>query len=171
MISNDFFEKYKKVIGPEGQQLVFEFMITYARFECALKATNDFVRTDDKQVAYANWVGYSKSISYKFNKNRTQELSEAAGYLLDNPPKMQVLVGYYTEWTDRIIPDHFSDCAKLFWHISDVRNNLLHGGKFNGNYQPETSRNFRLIKSSLIVLNEFISLNEEVKSNFSANFQ
>lgn len=84
---------------------------------------------------------------------------------------MQVFTGYYTEWTDRILPDHFPDCGKLSWHISDVRNNLLHGRKFNGNYQSETSRNFRLIESALIVLNEFISLNEEVRSNFSANFQ
>lgn len=123
MISTEFFNKYKRIVGPKGQELVFEFMITYSRFECALKATTAFVRTDDKQVAYANWIAYSKSISYDFNKDRTQELSNAAEYLLENPPKMQVLTGYYTEWTDRILPDHFPDCGKLSWHISDVRNN------------------------------------------------
>jgi hypothetical protein len=59
-----------------------------------------------------------------------------------------------------------SEINKLNLSIRDIRNNLFHGGKFNGNYQEDVSRNYILLKNSIIILDEWLSLNETVKQNF-----
>ena len=55
---------------------------------------------------------------------------------------------------------------ELGLHIRTIRNNLFHGGKFKGIYQEDISRNYILLQSAMIILNEWLDLNEDVKTLF-----
>ena len=86
--------------------------------------------------------------------------------MLSNPPKIQSISGSEIVWIDRQFQNNTPEICKLDQHIRDVRNNLFHGGKFNGVFEREISRNFKLLHSALIVLNEWLELDDDVKKLF-----
>jgi hypothetical protein len=94
-------------------------------------------------------------------------LSDAVNFILNNPPRIQTLVGGVVMWVDRPLQENEPLINKLRLHISDIRNNLFHGGKFNGSYQAEIARNNEPIKNALAVLNDWLLLNKDVNNSFS----
>lgn len=165
MTSDKFIKHYKEKIDKKGQKLVTEFFITFSRFECALKATITFANGNEKGVK-PNWDTFVLSIRENFNKEKTLKLKKAVNYLLEFPPKIQSLKDGELTWKPRIFSPNTLEIIRLRNHIADIRNNLFHGGKFHGRFQPEISRNYKLIKSALIVLNEWLNLSEPVKTKF-----
>ncbi|CAM3142941.1 hypothetical protein DRF59_12675 [Chryseobacterium flavum] len=93
-------------------------------------------------------------------------MEEAVNYLKNNPPKIQIFSDGNLEWKPRVRDINQPLINKLSLSIRDVRNNLFHGGKFNGNYKEDESRNYILLKSVIVVLQEWLSLNDTVKENF-----
>ena len=69
-------------------------------------------------------------------------------------------------WRDRTFNPNDPEINKLSLSIRDIRNNLFHGGKFNGNYQADISRNYILLKNAIIILNDWLSLSDQVRHNF-----
>ncbi|WP_298221152.1 hypothetical protein [Flavobacterium sp.] len=163
MTTKVFIEKLNKTITIEGQALIIDFFITFSRFECALKASN-FVNGDEDRVT-ANWDTFIANIRPDFNKNINAQLTQAVDYLIQQPPKIQMIDNGQLGWRNRNFND-LQEINRLSLSIRDIRNNLFHGGKFNGNYQEDISRNFILLKNSMIILNEWLNLNEQVKHNF-----
>ena len=165
MITRDFQLIFEEAIELEGRMLVFEFFIAFSRFECALLNTIEFAtRHNNKTVP--NWDKFISTIKDSFNQNRTNELNKAIEYIITNPPKIHQLENDQLVWLPRNINHNTPLITQLSLHIRTIRNNLFHGGKFNGVYEPDVSRNYRLIRSSLIILNEWLSLNESVKNKF-----
>lgn len=164
MITKGFIEKLNETITVEGQNLMTEFFITFSRFECALKASN-FANGDNDRVT-ANWDTFIASISKAFNLDKTEELKTAVDYLIQNPPRVQSLDNGKLSWRDRNFQLNAPLINKLSLSIRDVRNNLFHGGKFNGNYQKDISRNFILLKNSIIILNKWLELSDIVRQNY-----
>lgn len=140
-------------------------MLTFARFECALKNSLTYVNASNNKVE-ANWDLFISNIRSSFDPEKNDEIRNAVTYLLTHPPKIQVRHNHALAWQDRHHPDNTPDINRLCQAIRDIRNNLMHGGKFHGHFEPEVSRNFILLNSSLIILNEWIDLSEPVKQLF-----
>jgi hypothetical protein len=69
------------------------------------------------------------------------------------------------EWSDA--PPDGTPTVVLFQYIRRVRNNLFHGGKFNGRwFDPERSE--RLIGSSLVVLDACLDASPELREVYEA---
>lgn len=170
MTTERFLNKYKQTISPEGQLLINEFFVAFSRFECALKTTITYAVGNNNRVE-PNWDRFISDVRSDFDKSKTNKLQEASDFLLNNPPRKQTLVNNSLSWTDRVFQNNEPEINRLSLHIRDIRNNLFHGGKFNGVYQQDISRNYKLINSALIVLNELIGLNQEVETAFISDFQ
>ncbi len=164
MSSKQFIENLNKSITIEGQNIMNEFFITFSRFEFALKSAN-YVNTDNGKVM-ANWDTFTQSISNSFNVEKTQILKKSIEYLLENPAKIQIIDNGQLGWKNRVFEVNAPLINKLSLTIRDIRNNLFHGGKFNGSYEQDVSRNFLLLKYSIIVLNEWLNLDINLKDNF-----
>jgi hypothetical protein len=164
MTSKRFIKNLNKTITVEGQTLMTEFFITFSRFEYALKASN-FANGNQDRVT-ANWESFVASIAAAFNEEKTAGLKAAVEYLVQNPPRVQSLGNGQLSWRSRTFQANEPLINKLGLSIRDVRNNLFHGGKFNGNYQKDVSRNFILLKNSIIILNEWLDLSAAVKQNY-----
>ncbi len=165
--TQDFLINFKKIINQKGQNLIIEFFITFSRFECALKASN-FTNGNNDRVT-ANWDTFVGTIT-TFNENKTTELKNAVDYLIQNPPRIQCIDSNgLLGWRNRNFQNE-PQINKLSLSIRDVRNNLFHGGKFNGHYEEDVSRNSILLKSSLLILDEWLELNALVKQNYLSPF-
>jgi hypothetical protein len=167
MITKQFIKYLNDTISEEGLMLMTEFFITFSRFECALKASSYVNSKNDKVTA--NWDRFLNSIQLVFDQGISEELNVAVEYLINNPPRIQTLNSGNVTWTDRVLQRNQPKINKLGQSIRDIRNNLFHGGKFNGIYQEDISRNYLLLKYSIIVLNDWLSHNNTVKQNFLAH--
>lgn len=165
MTSNIFIEQLNESITIEGRNLIFEFFVTFSRFECALKEAR-FASGDINKVN-PNWDTFSASIGDSFdNGTRSETVNNAVEYLSNHFPKVQKYENEQLGWRQRPFPPNVPLINKLSVSIRDVRNNLFHGGKFNGNYQEDVSRNFNLLKHSIVILNHWLELSPIVKQKF-----
>lgn len=164
MTTKTFIQQLNRTITVEGQALMIEFFITFSRFECALKTSNFANGSEDK--VSANWDAFVSEIKPTFSKEKDPQLQQAVNYIIQNPPKIQMIDGGQLGWRERVFQNTEPEINKLSLSIRDIRNNLFHGGKFNGSYQEDISRNYILLKSSIVILNEWLSLNDNVKRNY-----
>lgn len=164
MTTKRFIEYLNTAISKEGINLMTEFFVTFSRFECALKVSGYVIENNNK--VFANWGGFLASIRTSFNHKRTDELENSVDYLIQNPPRIQALNNNQLTWRDRVFQKNEQQINKLGQSIRDIRNNLFHGGKFYGKYQEDVSRNYILLKNSIIILNEWLRLNNTVEQNF-----
>jgi hypothetical protein len=164
MTTRTFIDQLNQSITVPGQNLIAEFFIAFSRFECALKASG-FVNVSNEKVN-ANWDTFIGSICNTFEKGTSQELKNGVVYLLANPPRIQIIENNQLDWRERAFDPGMPEINRICLSIRDVRNNLFHGGKFNGKYQEDVSRNFILMKSSIIVLNEWLRLSDTVRENY-----
>jgi hypothetical protein len=169
-----FPSNYLEMVGKTNADNVFKFLIVFSRFECALKATLKF-STKDIPVK-PDWDKFIKAIRINFEKSDMNPIQEAMDFLLSNPPKIQV---YNSEenkidWRDNHkVETTKPRLCKLIDHIRAIRNNLFHGGKFEGiNYNPngakEISRDYELISKSILILEFLLEFDHDVKNAYSA---
>lgn len=151
-----------------NRDLLFRFFIFFARFEYALKECGYTPRLDGR--AEAGWTKFAEYLdnSSVFNRTRTKELSEAVDYLIMYPPRKQCIRGG-TLSSESTTPDS-SEIKWLLLLICRVRNNLFHGGKFRNVTAASHHRDFALIEHSLVVLEECLELQSNVKSHFLGEF-
>lgn len=165
MTSKKFIERFNESITVEGQNLIIEFFVTFSRFEYALKAAG-FANGNNSNVN-PNWDTFTTSIRESFdNVARPNEVSIAINYLSNHPPRVQNYENQQLGWRERLFQFNEPLINKLSLHIRDVRNNLFHGGKFNGNYEEDVSRNFILLKHSIEILNHWLQLSPVVNQKF-----
>lgn len=139
-------------------QLAIKLFKTFARFEYALKATG-FHNGDGK--AQPNWRDFALSIEAQLKTPQTSELQEAINFILKHPPKKQVIKNGLLEW-DAAKPSTDSNADLILLYVRRVRNNLFHGGKFNGHwFAPERSE--KLLRNSIIILEECLEASPQVK--------
>lgn len=165
-ISVDFDNYLSQSMDEVGLKTIHRFFITFSRLEFALKTSIIYARQAGNYVE-PNWDVFTNAIQVNFQPAKTQELQNAVDYILQHPPKKQSLDAGVISWIDRVFVDNISDVKKLDIHIRDVRNNLFHGSKFNGNFHPDVSRDFTLLHSSLLILDEWLNLEPNVAYLFS----
>ncbi len=120
--------------------------------EYALKATGFFEksRRRGRMLAEADWKEFAKAVQVAL-AGADEEVRKAVNCILSNPPKKQVIVDGRLQW-ECTPPCAENEADRVLLYVRRVRNNLFHGGKFNGHwFQPE--RSGELMKASLIVLN------------------
>ena len=84
----------------------------------------------------------------------------AIDYVLNNPPKKQVIQNGLLEWNDSR-PNTNSKADLVLLYVRRVRNNLFHGGKFNDHwFAPERSE--ELLRYSLVILNACLEASPDV---------
>ena len=94
----------------------------------------------------------------------SEELSEAIEFVLDQPPKKQVICNGAIQWSGAV-PNQRLKADNLLVYVRRVRNNLFHGGKFNGNwFEPERSE--KLIQSCLIILKACVNHVEDTRNAY-----
>ncbi len=163
--SKVFLEQMKQQIETEGVNLIYEFFVTFSRFEFALKASG-FAKGDVTRVK-PDWDKFTSIIEENFeNAIKTKTVSRAIEYLTNHPPKRQNYANGVLGW--KAIDQHTD--GSIVFHLSSsirtIRNNLFHGGKFNGIYEKDTSRNYLLLKHSIAVLDFWLEFNNSVKVKF-----
>ncbi len=133
-------------------RLAFEFFKEFARCECCLKAVGFRENRGEKEIAKANWTDFAKAKEVQdiIESAETRELQGAVAYFVDRPPKKQTIREGKLAWNERL-PDHKSKAELVIKLVGRVRNNLFHGGKFNGEwFAPQRSE--KLIRYGLILL-------------------
>lgn len=134
---------------------------TFARFEYALKATG--FNTGDGD-AKANWTTFAQSIPSAFDEPLKEGLREAIAYMFEYPPKKQIVENGKLYWRDVPARTHLRS-DQLLIYVRRVRNNLFHGGKFNGHwFEPQRSE--MLILHSLLILEECLKVSSPVREAY-----
>lgn len=134
--------------GNDLDALAAELFKTFARFEYALKAA-EFHRGEG--AAEANWRSFAESVAGIFEQPANEELAQAVAYMLAHPPKKQVVAGGVLGWSFSE-PQTDLQSDRVLIYVRRVRNNLFHGGKFNGRFF-EPQRSAALLQHSLTILN------------------
>lgn len=144
-------------------RLAADLFRTFARFEYALKAAG-FHNGDG--AAQPNWRSFAEPVPGLFDNPVDTELVEAVDYILTHPPKKQVVTGGALDWSsDAPQTDLQSD--RVLIYVRRVRNNLFHGGKFNGRwFEPQRSES--LLRHSLTILQACLDASEEVRQAFNS---
>jgi hypothetical protein len=155
----------------EQPSVVFDFFIVYSRFEYALKRAGYIIEL--RNGVRADWPCFISDIRDNFDQNRTAELRKAAQYLLENPTEAQV-VNQRGELRFEPHPDTSTGPIplRLYHCVRIARNNLFHGGKFpfpDGPHE-DVARDTRLLKSGLIVLEEFLEASDAAAINLIGPF-
>lgn len=132
--------------------IAFHLFKIFAQYESSLKEHGYFQSIRGQKII----VDWDRFVNEKIGQNFLELLEEneqSATYILENPPKQQVVNDNgQIVWQD--VPNHERSVQALFGHISRVRNNLFHGAKFNGTwFAPERSK--LLMEHSLTILKHF----------------
>ncbi|MGE5153415.1 MAG: hypothetical protein ACM3ST_05310 [Bdellovibrio bacteriovorus] len=149
---------------PELHQLATDFFRTFSRVEYALKTAGYLVQ--HKKNAEADWTAFAQEIDYAFLCVKTEALKEAQNYIFMHPPRKAINNNGKIEW-ERVVPDHKNQTDLLLQYVRRIRNNLFHGGKFNGRwFQPE--RSGPLVHAGLVILNSALACSEKVQAAYSS---
>jgi hypothetical protein len=141
--------------------LAAEFFRVFARVEYALKAAGF---NHGEGPAVANWTAFAKAIEPFVETPPSEDVRQAIAFILAEPPKKQFVSNGLVEWRD-VAPATTSRADALFQYIRRIRNNLFHGGKFNGHwFAPERSE--RLMMAGLVVLREAVACDPRVREAY-----
>ena len=133
----------------------------FSRTEYALKASG-FNKGDGP--AEANWQQFASAIEDSIANPQSEELKEAIDFIFNAPPKKQMISSGVIDWKV-VEPDTNSRADKLLQYVRRVRNNLFHGGKFNGHwFSPERSE--PLLRHSLVILTAVVEVIPEVRNAY-----
>lgn len=147
---------------PALHKVAGEFFRMFSRMEYALKASGYLV--PNRRNAEADWTQFAVAIHERFAKIGTEQLRKETDFLLSVPPKKQINNNGVVEW-DTTPPGSKNQTDLLLHYVRRVRNNLFHGGKFNGRwFEPE--RSGPLIHAGIVVLNACLQVSEEVNAAY-----
>ncbi|MCX7184256.1 MAG: hypothetical protein NTW90_03285 [Nitrosospira sp.] len=142
--------------------LAAEFFRVFSRMEYALKAAG-YNKGDGN--AKANWYEFAIAIEEIVKNPPSPELERAISFIFNAPPKKQIIVSRNLEW-EATEPNTKSRAYKLLQYVCRIRNNLFHGGKFNGHwFEPERSE--PLLRHSLTILTACVEATPEVNRAYN----
>jgi hypothetical protein len=145
-----------------------QFWLVFARFEYALKGEH-YASGTEKSVT-ANWDKFAADFSQAWKSDLTDQLKDAADYVLAHPPREQVLQGGTLAWADDVRPAAEPELKRLLLYVRRIRNNLFHGGKFAAGPMNGPERDTKLINSGLVILDACLSLCQQHKNEIYVRF-
>jgi hypothetical protein len=131
-------------------KLAQQVFIEFARFEYCLKVSG-FLRLSDGPAS-PDWDSFAHcgEMRQLFEDIKSDDAipCQKLRYLLDRPPKKQAAASGRLHWEEA---PRIASSQDYFGALKRVRNNLFHGGKFNGEFfEPE--RSAKLLEAVLCVL-------------------
>ncbi len=149
---------------PKLNKLAGDFFRLFSRFEYALKANGYLV--PNRNDATPDWERFATEIHDAFSHLEDGDVKKAVAFLLAEPPKKQVNKDGQIEW-DLSPPRSKNETHLVLLYVRRVRNNLFHGGKFNGKwFAPE--RSGPLIEASVKILRACLGLSSGVCEAYSS---
>ena len=161
----EFKERIQHQVG-QDINITFEFFIVFSRVEFALKHS-EYAKPDKSKNAMADWDRFTDVNEHAFqiklaDMNNTA-LIEASNYLFNTPPKRLKLIANELNWENRDVIENRS-FKELTSIIRGIRNNLFHGSKQLN--IKEYSRDWELLNYGLIILNECLIIDTNVRLKF-----
>ena len=140
-------------------KLAGEFFRLFSRFEYALKVTKYLKSTKD---AEPDWTKFAIQIHNTFEQltDSDLDLMNAVNFILNAPPKKQVNNNGQVDWKTSS-PDSENQTDLLLKYVRRIRNNLFHGGKFNGRWF-EPQRSGPLINAGIKILYTCLKIKKKV---------
>ncbi len=135
------------------RDLVLDFLVTFARFEYALKRAGYLL--GNEQSVSPDWDKFAKELA-DADELSLAPVFESSEYLEASPPMKQIKSKNSVGWV-RLNPMK-TRIESLLFDVRTVRNNLFHGGKFEIMSVEEPARNERLIRSCLAALDNILEL-------------
>ena len=148
------------------RQLSCDFFYNFSRFEYAIKASGYFRQNSQSSDAWPDWNRFEQSLPNVFQTVQNEKLRKACQYLLDNPPRKQVIVNNSIEWRESLKRQNESEVRFLLRMVRCMRNNLFHGGKHETKINIDTERTKLLLHSGLVILDEILRLSQDVKGKY-----
>lgn len=142
----------------EVDQFAIQLFKKFARIEYALKAAG-FHKGDGP--AEPNWNKFASSVIGVLENDPT--IAVAIKYMSEKPPKKQVIRDNRLSW-ERPTPNT-SKTHEILLCVRRVRNNLFHGGKFNGHWFA-AERSKELFSHSLSILDACLRASPDLKEAF-----
>ncbi len=144
-------------------ELAFEFFREFARCEYCIKAVGlcEVKRHDPS----ADWGAFASEVQGLFGDPPSPEIADAIRYYLERPPKKQVLRDGGLDWADTK-PDHKNQAELVLRLVCRARNNLFHGGKFNGRWF-EPQRSDELLRYGLCILRAVVAAHPRVNDAYA----
>ena len=144
--------------------LAFEFFREFARCEYCLKVVG--LRDPKHKDPTADWGNFASEVCHVFESPPNADVAIAIRYYLDSPPKKQVLRNDFLDWGESQ-PDHKSQAELVLRLVCRVRNNLFHGGKFNGHwFEPQRSE--ELLAHGLSILRAVVAAHPQVSEAYAS---
>jgi hypothetical protein len=133
--------------------------------EYALKAAGYLTKgSGEKRDAKPDWDRFAKQVRAVIERSADPDLAEAVAYILKYPPKKQVVIDDKLAW-DATPPNSGSQAERVIIYVRRIRNNLFHGGKFNGHwFAPE--RSGKLMRYGLTILKACRDAEPQVKEAY-----
>ncbi len=142
--------------------LIIEFFFVFSRFEYSLKRAG-YVK-NNRGYAEANWSKFGREMLPRYRNDHSPAFREAATYLLDNPPKRQIVLDDDTlGWEESKPRANQTEIGWLLAIVKIVRNNLFHGGKYPYSPVSEPARDTRLLGTSITVLDGCLDWDDNVR--------
>jgi hypothetical protein len=143
--------------------LSFEFFREFARCEYCLKTVG--LRIPKRRDPTADWGAFAHEVQAVFATPPSAEMAAAIKYYLEKPPKKQVLRNGLLDWNETQ-PDHKNQAELVLRLVYRTRNNLFHGGKFNGHwFEPQRSE--ELLRHGLCILPSVVAAHPKVSEAYA----
>jgi len=135
-------------------ELTLEFLLTFSRFEFALKKAG-YAVGDNNRVS-PDWDSFANDVA-QLGGAALAPVLNACQYLQQHPPKKQVLDNGTLRWVARQGTTG-SAIGDVLLSVRTVRNNVFHGGKFPDGMVTDPLRDEQLIRDCLAVLKGLLEL-------------
>ncbi|PCR93454.1 hypothetical protein CP336_26135 [Pseudomonas fluorescens] len=157
----------EEALRAELPKLAVDFFVVFSRFECALKRSGIYAIGDDNGVS-PDWDKFARDLGQGFLVDVIA--LEIAPVLVANPPKKQVkLDDGMLGWKDTNAVARTSD---LFVAIRRVRNNLVHGAKYQDGgaghaiFVEGSERDDALLSQSMAVMTLALKVRPDIHDHF-----
>lgn len=153
-------------MAQDQDKAIASFFKLFSQFEYCLKITG-FFTTGRSNEAKPDWTEFAKTLKHQIVDSTDPAVQEAVKYVLENPPKKQIIQGKVLDWCEAE-PNTDSKNDLILIYVRRVRNNLFHGGKFNGRFfNPD--RSFDLLRHSESILLECILKSDPMLEAYECN--
>jgi len=147
----------------EFKKEILKFFVTFSRLEYALKANGFFY--EYRGDVHPDWKKFARKIKDELDTSSDTSLQEAIKFILENPPKKQVVKSGKLDW-ENIPESQGSEIENLFGYIRRIRNNLFHGEKFTKKLPEKFDRDLSLVKNALLILRKTVEFDEDISRAF-----
>ena len=160
-----FLPSHSLLFAPDrfDRDLVRDFLFAFSRAEYALKWAG-FVRGGRWGELKIEWSRFAEDIAPQLSASSDDQVSKARQYLTENPPKREALSASGLKWQRRVRRADQSDAQFLIESVTQVRNNLFHGGKELMGLLAERDR--QLVDSALTMVVFAVSVHGRVAAIF-----